>query len=299
MGAAAALFTAFCWSFTSIFFAAAGKQVGSVTVNRMRLLFAIILLSITHLITRGSLVPLDAEPQRWLWLGLSGFVGLVLGDALLFQAFVQIGARLSMLMMASVPVIGTLLAWIFLGEKLSIIEISGIALTVTGISIVVLERGNGGPTQADRRQYLIGVLFGLGGAFGQAVGLVLAKQGLEGNYSALSGVMIRMIVAVSILWFAALVTRQAGPTLKKVRQNPEALRPILFGTIVGPYLGVWSSLIAVQMTLVGIASTLMATTPIIMLPLARWLYKEKISGRAIAGTLLSVAGVSILFLLSA
>ena len=299
MGAAAALFTAFCWSFTSIFFAAAGKRVGSVIVNRMRLLLAVILLSITHLITQGSLVPLDAEPQRWLWLGLSGFVGLVLGDALLFQAFVQIGARLSMLMMASVPVISTLLAWVFLGERLSLIEIGGIALTVTGISIVVLERGNGGPSQADRRHYLIGVLLGLGGALGQAVGLVLAKQGLAGSYPALSGVLIRIIVAVSVLWLAALVTRQAGATINKVRQTPEAFRPIVFGTIVGPYLGVWASLVAVQLTFVGIASTLMATTPIIMLPLARWLYKENISRRAIAGTLLSVAGVSILFLLSA
>jgi drug/metabolite transporter (DMT)-like permease len=299
MGAAAALFTAFCWAFTSLFFAAAGKQVGSVTVNRMRLLLVIIPLSITHLISQGRLLPLDAEPHRWLWLGLSGIVGLVLGDALLFQAFVQIGARLSMLMMACVPVISTLFAWIFLGEKLSPIEISGIALTVTGISIVVLERGNGGPTQTDRRKYLIGVLYGLGGAFGQAVGLVLAKQGLEGNYPALSGVMIRMIVAVAVLWTTALVTRQAGPTLNKVIQNPKVLRPILSGTIVGPYLGVWASLVAVQLTFVGIASTLMATTPIIMLPLARWLYKENISPRAIAGTLLSVAGVSILFLLSA
>ena len=265
----------------------------------MRLLLALILLSITHLMTRGSLLPLDAEPRRWLWLGLSGIIGLVLGDALLFQAFVQIGARLSMLMMACVPVISTLLAWVFLGEKLSIIEISGIALTVTGISIVVLERSNGGPTQTDRRQYLIGVLFGLGGAFGQAIGLVLAKQGLEGSYPALSGVLIRIIVAVSVLWIAALVTGQAGPTIEKVRKSPEVLRPIVFGTIVGPYLGVWASLIAVQLTFVGIASTLMATTPIIMLPLARWLYKENISPRAIAGTLLSVAGVSILFLLSA
>jgi drug/metabolite transporter (DMT)-like permease len=298
MGAAAALFTALCWALTSIFFTTAGKQVGSVAVNRMRLLVAIVLLSITHLVLQRAPLPLDAEPQRWLWLGLSGIAGLAVGDALLFQAFVQIGARLSMLMMASVPVISTLLAWVLLGEKLSLVEIGGIALTVTGISIVVMERSNGGPTRADRRQYATGVLFGLGGALGQAVGLVLAKQGLEGNYPALSGVLIRMIVAGAVLWGAALVTRQAGPTLRKIRQTPRIMRPIFYGTVVGPYLGVWSSLVAVQLTFVGIASTLMATTPIIMLPLARWLYKEHISPRAVAGTLLSVAGVSILFLLS-
>jgi len=295
MGEVAALLTAVCWAVTSIFTTSAGRRVGSVAVNRMRLVFGVLLLMLTHLVFYGRPLPSGAGLERWFWLGASGVVGLVLGDSFLFQSYVMIGPRLGTLIMALVPVFSAVIAWLFLGEALTLLEITGILLAVGGIIVVVLERGNGGAGK-DERNYVLGVLAGLGGALGQAGGLVLSKKGLEGNFSALSGVLMRMIVALAVIWLIAFALRQARVTLRRVWKDRYALRTIFYGSVTGPFLGVWLSLVAVQVAFVGIASTLMALTPVIMLPIVHWVYKESASRRAILGTAIALAGVAIIFL---
>ncbi len=294
MGELAALATAFLWSWTSVFFTIAGRQIGSVAVNRLRLLLAVILLGITHWVTLGVPFPTDASTERWFWLGLSGLVGLVLGDALLFQAFVMIGPRLSMLLMALVPVMSTALAWATLQERLAPIELLGVLTTVAGVAWVVLEGGaQGGGGEA--RRYGLGVLVGLGGALGQALGLVAAKRGLGGGFPALSAVMIRMLVAGGVMWLWAGLRGRWPATLKAFKVRP-AVWAVLGGSLVGPYLGVWMSLVAIDRTRVGIASTLMSLTPILLIPIVRWVFKERVSWRAALGTGVAVIGVGLLFL---
>ncbi len=295
IGEIAAVVTAFCWALSSIFFARAGDQVGSVIVNRMRLLFAVILLVAIHFILQGQLIPLNAGLDRWFWLGISGIVGLIIGDACLLQSYVLIGARIATLIMAIVPVISTLLAWIFLGEKLSVMEISGICLAVTGISIVILEKTEGTHQPIQKRRYIIGVLCGFGGALGQAGGLVLAKRGLANDFPALSAVVIRMLVAMSAMWIGTFFLKQARPTIQCVLEKRDALKFILLGSVVGPVIGVWMSLVAIQTTYVGLASTLMALTPVIMLPIVRWVFKEQVSQRAVVGTFVSIIGVAVIY----
>ncbi|MDR3576538.1 MAG: DMT family transporter [Anaerolineaceae bacterium] len=295
IGEIAAVVTAICWALSSIFFARAGDQVGSVIVNRMRLFFAVILLVAAHFFIQGQVIPLNAGLDRWFWLAISGIVGLIFGDACLLQAYVLIGARISTLIMAIVPVISTLLAWIFLGEKLSVIEISGICVAVAGISLVILERNGDDHHPVDKRRYIIGVLCAFGGALGQAGGLVLAKKGLDNNFPALSGVVIRMLVAMSAMWIGTFFLKQARPTIQSVIDKRNALKFIILGSVVGPFIGVWMSLIAIQATYVGLASTLMALTPIIMLPIVRWVFKEKVSQRAVLGTFVSIIGVAVIY----
>ncbi|HMD89534.1 MAG TPA: DMT family transporter [Anaerolineaceae bacterium] len=295
IGEIAAIVTAICWALSSIFFTRAGEQVGSVVVNRMRLLFAVILLITAHFFLQGQVIPLNAGLDRWFWLGISGIVGLIIGDACLLQAYVLIGARIATLIMAVVPVISALLAWIFLDERLSIIEISGICLAVAGISIVILERSNPDNQPVNQRRYVLGILCAFGGALGQAGGLILAKKGLYNNFPALSGVVIRMLVAMSALWIGTFFLKQAGPTLQVVLEKRTALKYIIFGSVVGPFIGVWMSLVAIQNTYVGLASTLMALTPIVMLPIVRWVFKEQVSQRAVIGTLVSIIGVAIIY----
>lgn len=295
MGELAAFVTAIFWTFTSIFFSSASQQLGSVKVNRMRLIFAVVFLMLAHTILRGGPLPLDADPRRWLWLGLSGIVGLVFGDACLLQSYVMVGTRLGTLMMATAPVISALLAWVFLGERLAAGEVLGIGITVVGIGLVVLERG-GRKDHISPRQYALGLLFGLGGALGQAGGLILAKLGLEGGYPSISGVVIRMVVAAATIWLLALAGRQGMATLRAAWENKGALRFIVFGAIFGPFLGVWLSLVSVQATYVGIASTLMALTPILVLPVLRFWFKENVTWRAVAGTVVALAGVAVLLL---
>jgi len=294
LGEIAALLTSLAFSVTSTMFTLAGRQMGSVVVNRIRLILAVLLLALTHWFLLGSLLPLDAEPQRWLWLGLSGIVGLVLGDAFLFQAFIWIGPRLSMLMMSLAPVIAALVAWIFLGEHLSIGQIAGIVITIAGIAWVILERG--GNRQRQNRDYARGLIFGLGAAAGQALGLVLAKNGLGGDFSPISGNLIRMLTAMITLWGVTIFQRQACVTYSHFKAAPRALRFLVIGVITGPFLGVSLSLFAVQQSAVGVASTLMTLPPIFLLPISYIFFKERFGWGAIAGTFVAITGVALLFL---
>jgi len=294
LGEIAALATAVCWAATSLFFTIAGKQVGSQLVNRARLPLAAFFLAITHLLWQGEALPLHAEPSRWGWLGVSAISGLVLGDAMLFQAFVLIGTRLSMLLMTLTPVIGALLAWVFLGETLSLLEIAAIIVTMSSIAWVISEQRNSNSVNGNPRNYVIGVLCGIGGASGQALGLILSKRGMVGDFPALSASLMRLTTASVVIWLWALIQGQLRPTIEGLRIR-SARWAILGGTLVGPFVGMTLSLAAIQLAPVGIASTLMALAPVILLPLAYWIFKERITQRAIVGTVAAMVGVAMIF----
>jgi drug/metabolite transporter (DMT)-like permease len=298
MGEIAAIITAICWTFSSVIFTSISKDAGAVATNRVRLVFAFSLLLVAHVVLTGRLLPLDAAPFRWIWLGISGIIGLVVGDTLLFKSYALIGNRLGSLLMAGVPVFSSVGALIFLGEKLALATAVGIALCVCGISVVVLERqtGNLESTHHERRQFIVGVLCGLGGALGQAAGIILTKKGLSDDFPSISGVVIRMLVALVFVWAVTIAMGQVKMTVEKFLRNPRTLRDMSIGSLIGPFMGIWLSQIAIQYTYVGIASTLMALTPIFLLPVARWYYKEKVSLRAVMGTLIALAGVAVIFL---
>ncbi len=297
LGPLSALGTSICWSFTSTFFTLAGRRVGSMVVNRTRLALAVLFLLLTHWIMLGTIFPWHAPPERWLWLGLSGILGLVIGDALLFQSFIWLGPRLAMLIMSLAPVISTLFAWVLLGERLAIWQLAAIAITVAGVASVILDQGGNHAAIVSGKNYLIGVLFGLGGAMGQASGLIAAKKGLEGDFSALSGTLIRMFVAMLALWAITIAMREGQETLHRLKDDPQALKYLAAGAFIGPFLGVYLSLVAVQATAVGIASTLMALAPVFLLPISHFVFGEHIGLRAIAGTLTAMAGVAMLLLM--
>lgn len=294
LGEIAAIITSITYALNSTLFTSAGKLVGSIVVNRVRLVAAWIFLSLAHWIFLGSLWPVDADLNRWFWLGISGIIGLVLGDAFLFQAFLWVGPRLSMLMMSLAPIIAAVIAWIFLGEKLAIWQMTGILITLVGVGWVVLDKNK---NQVNPKEnYLKGILFGIGGATGQGLGVVLAKVGLDGNYSAISANFIRMFTALIVILLVTIIQKQLIQTITVVRQKPRALMGIIGGAFSGPFLGVSLSLFALQNTSIGVASTLMALPPIFLLPVEHFYYQEKIGWGAILGTVVAMIGVAVLFL---
>jgi len=294
VGQLAALGTAICWSFTALFFSYSGRRIGSLVVSQSRLLFALLLLILLHFFLEGSIFPLDAAPFRWGWLSVSSILGLVLGDTLLFYAFVMIGPRLSTLMMSLVPIINTIAGWILFDELLGPLEILGTALAVGGVFWVVSERRRGTDAAAER-QYGRGILLGLGGAVGQATNLLTARYGLVGGYSTLSATLIRIFVAVLVLWGIALLRRSAGEMVRSWRDRP-AFAALIAGTVVGPVLGIWLSLVAVQQARIGIASTLMALPPVLLIPIEYAIDRKPISARSIVGTLIALSGVALILL---
>ncbi len=262
-------------------------------VNRLRLALGLLLLSMTHLLIFGQLLPHNITTFHLFWFGLSGIIGFAIGDTLLFRSFVLIGPRLGMLTMSLVPIFSTIIAWLFLHEILDLTDIVAIIITLVGISWVILGREN---KKHEKGQYLTGVICGIGGAFCQALGLILSKRGLENNFSALTGNIIRIFVATIAIWIFTLFRGEMSSTLQKLKDRKATLT-MFGGAFFGPFIGVWLSLIAVQYTYVGIASTLIALPPIILIPLSYWIFKEKISAGAIAGTIIAVIGVILIFLL--
>lgn len=295
IGEFSALATSLLFTATSTQFTLAGRRVGALVVNRTRLLLAILFLATAHWILNIPL-PLRVGAERWFWLGLSGIIGLVIGDAFLFQAFVWIGPRLSMLLMSLAPILASLVAWIFLHEILSSMQVIGILFTITGIAWVILERNGTSTTTTQNPNYMRGVVFGLGAATGQALGLIFAKQGSTGGFSPLSGTLLRMFVAATTLWIFTLLRRQGGETFRQLKAHRRAILFLLGGSFTGPFLGVTFSLLAVQSTEVGVASTLMALPPLFLLPVGHFIFKEHIGPRAIVGTIVAMLGVAILFL---
>ncbi len=301
IGELAALGTAFCYSISSIFFTYAGRKFGPVVSNRLRLVIAIILLATTHWILFGHPFPFNASPDRWLWLGLSGIIGLAIGDLFLFRAYITLGPRLGLLFLSLSPALASILAWLLLGETLSFGNIIGILLTLSGLAWVVLESNNHRSASADedlnthRKMSWVGIISGLVAASGQAGGVVLAKVGLYNNFPPISGNVIRMTCAFFALWLVTLVQGQVMTTIQQARQKRSGLIYLLVGAVFGPLIGVSLSLFAVQNTNVGIASTIIALPPIFLLPVGHFLFKERLSWQSVAGTVISIIGVGLLF----
>lgn len=297
LGETAALVTSICWAMTGIFFTIAGRRVGSWVVNLSRLGLAVIVLAVVHRALRGVWLPAGVELDRLGWLALSGVIGLALGDAALFQGLVYVGPRLTSLMMATVPLMSTILAWVLLGERLRPVDFAAVFLTTAGIAWVVSERRNRDNGAVQQRDLKRGILFALGGALGQSLGLITSRLGLVDDYSPLSATLIRMIAATAAFWGFALLAGHAGRALDILRADRRAVATIVGGTLVGPVLGVVLSLVAIQHAQIGIASTLMSLTPIVMLPMVWMVFREQISLRAVGGTTVALLGVAAIFLL--
>jgi len=284
--------TAMCWTLTVVSFEYAGKRVGSLPVNIIRLLFGFIFLGITLTVLSGSFIPIDASISTWSWLILSGMVGLVIGDLFLFQAFIDVGGRISLLVLSLVPVISAVLGLLFFNEILSSLQIIGMTITISAIAFVILFRKQ--KVTIEHPHSKRGVLFAFIGAISQAVGLILSKQGM-GDYSAFASTQIRVISA--IIGFVILITiRKEWTNVLKAFKNKTAIKFIIVGSIFGPFLGVSSSLLAMQYTDIGISTTIAQLNVILIIPFSIILFKESVNYKEIIAAIIAFAGVALLFL---
>lgn len=290
IGELSAVSAAILWAFTATFFTIAGKNIGSRYVNLLRVILASIFLTVTHKACYSTFFPTFSE-RSWFYLGLSGAIGLAVGDSFLFQSFLDIGTQKSMVIMSLWPVFSSILAFFFLKEKLSYMEILGIIITIFGISIVVKSKVE---THLPQKPFR-GVIFAFFAALCQAVGIIYAKEGLNYETNALSATVIRMFFAtVTMIIFSLSLKVLKEETFFKL--NFKGLLFTFLGAIVGPYLGVFLSLYAVSKAKVGVASALMTISPVILIPLSHYVLKDKIKKNLILGTLLTVSGSIILFL---
>jgi len=291
-GELSALITAIMWTGSALAFAAATTRVGSVYVNIVRLIAAIAFLFLTILIFH---IDFSVTCIQVLYLSLSGLAGFVFGDTFLFKSYEYNNARIGSLIMSAAPAIAAIFAYVFLKETLSPAGIFGMAVTLSGIALVVLER------KELSSHYIpisvIGVFYAFLGAAGQAGGLILAKSAFTaGPMNGFTATLIRAIAAMLILLPLNYFAKRFVHPVKVFKKDRKALNFTVCGAFFGPYLGVTFSLIAISITNVAIAATIMSIVPVLMLPTVWFLFREKLTWRAVIGACLAVAGVGILFL---
>ncbi len=301
LGETAALLASVFWTFTSLAFAAASRKIGPISVNMWRMLFALGLLATCHIVLLGRILP-SANGTQWLWLGASGIIGLAIGDLGYFGALMIIGPRRGTILMAINPIFSSILGYFILDELLTAWAITGIAVTLSGVMLVILEREQDGTEPAiPPGRKARGVFAGVVGSVGQGVGLVLSKYGMinaatDGPLNPLSATLMRMMAAIVFFFIVVLVMRKSGE-VRGALSNRDGMKATLAGTIIGPFLGVWTFMVAVTYADAGVAATLGSLMPVFIIPVVSVLYRQKTSWRGVLGAVVAIAGVAILMLL--
>lgn len=294
-GQLAALGAAALWACTALSIEGAVRRIGSLTVNLIRLVLAFGFLCVSNALVRGQPLPVDATPHAWIWLTVSGLVGFTFGDLCLYRAFGLIGSRLSTLLMSLVPPLTALIGWLALGETLTPRDLLGMTLTVGGIAWAVLERTKPAQDGSHPAVTPFGIALGLGGALGQAGGLILSKIGMGGTYHPLAATQIRVLAGFAgyaLLFFAI----GWWPNVWRGLRDRKALGFCTLGAFFGPFLAVTLSLFAIRSTVAGVAASIMALTPVLIIPLVVLLRGERVGIGGLAGAVVAVSGVALLFL---
>lgn len=309
VGEVISLIVAVSWTATAIFAEYASQRLGALALNLIRMGLSMILLAGLLLLSTGAPFPKFADSQTWFWLVLSGLVGYVFGDFCLFNSYIIFGSRYGQLLMTLAPPIAGITGWLFLGEALSWRSWIAMLVTLLGIAITIMSKQSGSRMPVLKLP-LKGILFGVGAGVGQGVGLVLSKIGLS-HYSAalpssvpevytvimpFAGTFIRAIAGFVGFFVILLINKELG-NVAAAFHDRKGMTFATLTTIFGPFIGVSLSLMAVQYTKAGIASTLMALTPVLIILPYSILKQQKISIRELIGTFITVAGVGLFFLL--
>ena len=296
-----AITTVLCWTVSVQFFSAATREVGSAPVNIIRLGAAVSFFSLLLLFRDGTLLPTHFPAYAWLYLGLSGVIGFFIGDIFLFRALVDLGPRLAMLLHSLAAPVSALIGWLFLQEEYALIQWLGILVTLAGVAVVILEKGeNRTRNQALRRKQVSarGIGYGVAAMLGQAGGFVLSKAGMQvsdGYLDAFSATQIRALAGLFCFFlFFSLTGRW-----RNVRQavvNRKAVAYSITGAFVGPFLGVSLSLLTLHYLTAGVAATILSLVPVCIIPFSVYLHKEYVSVTAVLGAFIAVFGIALLVL---
>ena len=292
---------AFSWTATALLSEYGSKRLGNLTLNVLRMGLALLFSLVLFWVVCGSPLPPVGSFQACGWMLLSGVVGYVIGDFCLFQCYIIIGSRYGQLFMTLAPLAAALMALLTLGQRMAPMSIIAMFVTLIGIGITVLGRGE--HHRVSLKLPLNGVLFAVAAALCQGIGLVLSKIGMD-HFDATA--MPAWLIPFSANFLRCLAGITGFTLLLRFREGFHPLREALRDrkgmtvatatTIFGPFIGVGFSLMAVQYTSAGIASTLMALSPIIIILPSYWLFRQPITWRSVLGALISVLGVSLFFL---
>ena len=294
MGELVSFGTAICWTMGAVFFEQGIKRIGVLSVNFFKLVFAVVLLTITAGFMRGMPIPVDAPMRAVIYLPISGIVGLVIADTFLFSAYATVGPRVSMLFMALCPPITAGMAYVFLGESMDTRGAFGMSLVIVGICMTVFGRQNSISifkiNKEDRRGYIFAII----APICQSAGMILTKTGL-GDYNPVSGMQIRAFTALIGFGLISLIYCR-GKNITKAVKNREGIKYTAIGAFFAPFLGASLSLHALQLVNAGLVSTFVGLTPVLIMAPEILVFKKKLKPLEIAGAFFAVIGTGIFFL---
>lgn len=292
LGNGSAILASMVWSVVSILFKKLGKDIRPIEMNFIKGLFAFLLLFVTMLLLgeTWNTVPVSII----ILLLISGALGIGFGDTFYLDALNHLGARRTLLLMMLAPPMTAVLAAIFLHETTNPIAWLGIGLTVGGVAWVITERTaeNGSAPKS----LASGVLFGVLAAVCQAGGAVMSRSAfMQSDITSLPTAVIRLASGTFVLLVWMLVTGQPVVRWVSVAKQKNLWAKLVGAVFFGTYVCVWLQQLAFQYSPAGIAQTLLATSPLFILPIAA-LMGEKISLRAVLGVLVALAGIVVLFI---
>lgn len=294
IGEIAGLAGALGFAFTSTFFTLAGRKLGAIAILAMSLPISWVIVALLHWLSLGEPLPLSAPMDRWVNLSISSLFGFVISSIWILKAFQYIGPRLTLLVGSLAPVLSSMIAWVFLGEALPASSTIGICLVILGILWVVSERSKS-KTDEMNRDYRTGLLLAFGGALGQALSFVFSSMGVAGDFPPLSASLMRITAGVVAIWITIALQGNIRNYLFLVKENPRSLAQLTVSSICGPVFGASMMMVSLQLTSVGVASTLINTTPIMVIPIGYFVFKERITARAVTGTGIAIVGIAFLF----
>ncbi len=293
IGEISALITAFLWALSSYFFAAATVRIGSVTVNFTRLLFSLILILITIPIFS---LPVDLSSYQIWMLMASGVAGLVLGDSFFFKSLEYLTTRVSVLITSFAPAVSALLAFIFLGERLPALSITGMIISLGGIVMVVTGKHEHHDEKIVPGHTKKGISLAFLYTLGQGSGLIFAKFAFEEKEAnSMVATAVRIFPAVVLLLPYFLFKVKTVNFKKIFNYDKKAFNNVAAATVLSAYIGMVLMFVAVTQTKIAIASTIMASIPIMQLGISKFLYKEHLTWRSITGAFITVGGMVLLF----
>jgi drug/metabolite transporter (DMT)-like permease len=301
-GIIAALITLAGWTIGTFSFTKASKLYAPVSVNRVRLLYACILLSfITCLVVWVNPVQLFTAPlsMHWVWLGVSGIIGLSIGDHFAFTAFKILGSSRTSLFNSFAPAAALIGGVFMLGETINLIGVLGMFISIIGIAWFIKSNAHNNEV-LDKKLVAKGIIFAILGAICQGIGLVFAKKGLvltndTGQViSPIHATWIRLFVGTVFIYSLGVFKVNVLKELKDITNNKIYFEPIIIGTVFGPVMGVSMSLFAASIMEVSLAQTIFSFLPITVILSAHFMGKEKIKLQSIFAALFSLCGVFVL-----
>jgi drug/metabolite transporter (DMT)-like permease len=281
LGIAAALGSSVSWAAGSLLFQQIGKQLPAPAITLAKGVVSLVLLGLaTSLVGWQSL-----DQGTWFVLFLSGVLGITLGDTFFFRALQSLGAHAVVLLMMLGQVFTVLLAVLWLKESPTASVWVGIFCIVLGIAIVL-----SAPLSGSRQRLTWwGIGYGVLAVVCMSTSLVIAKPVLA-EVATLQATWIRMFSGtIGTLCFG--LTGQRLSMWFKPFKDIRLLLFFLFSVCVVTFGGFWLSLVAIKFVDVSIATPLNSIEPIFVLPLAAVFLKEKITARAVIGTLFAIAGI--------